>query len=69
MMEELRHSDSLDVIKEKLRFKLQEAELMVLFIEDPYRLQCVLDDHIRELDSFVKLADIMVRELEQLDGD
>lgn len=65
-MEDPKISDGLEEIKNKLRYHLKIAELATLFIEDPYRLQCVIDDHARGLEPFIKLSDEMVKQLEGL---
>lgn len=54
----------LEKLKDRLTLELKTTDVMVLFIEDPYRLQTVIDDHMRRMEEFANLAAVMVDELE-----
>jgi hypothetical protein len=49
---------------EKLIHELKLTEVAALFIEDPYRLQTVIDDHQRHMEEFATAAKKLVAEIE-----
>jgi hypothetical protein len=54
----------LDKLLEKLLHELKMSEVATLFIEDPYRLQTVIDDHMRRMEELEIAAKELVAELE-----
>jgi hypothetical protein len=54
----------LNKLLEKMLFELKKSEVATLFVEDPYRLQTVIDDHMRRMEELETAAKAMVAELE-----
>ena len=54
----------LEKLMEDLTFELKTTDLKTLFIEDPYRMQTVLDDHMRRMEELAEVAKKMVAEWE-----
>jgi hypothetical protein len=49
---------------EALTTELLKTQLRILFVEDPYRMQTVLDDHARRIKELATAAEAMVVEWE-----
>ena len=54
----------LEKLVEKLQYELKMTEVASLFVEDPYRLQTLIDDHQRHIEELTNLAAVMVDEIE-----
>jgi hypothetical protein len=54
----------LEKLMEQLTFELKTTDLRTLFIEDPYRLQTVIDDHMRRMEELETATKAMVAEWE-----
>ena len=54
----------LQELKDKLDVELAVVQLKACSIEDAYRMQTVIDDHMRRMEELEKLAKEMVAELE-----
>jgi hypothetical protein len=54
----------LEKLLDKLLHELKMTEVATLFVQDPYRLQTVIDDHQRHIEEFAAAAKELVDELE-----
>ena len=54
----------LEKLIDALSTELLKTQLRILFVEDPYRMQTVLDDHVRRMEELVTAAKAMVVEWE-----
>lgn len=55
----------LEQVKMKLKYELDLTKVRSLFVEDAYRLQTVIDDHLLRMEGLVEEAKAMVIELEK----
>ena len=54
----------LEKMKLMVKEALQDAQLKNIFVEDAYRLQTVIDDHMRRMEVLEIAAKELVEELE-----
>jgi hypothetical protein len=54
----------LEKMKKKLELELKTTDVAILYIEDVYRLQTVIDDHMRRMEELANLAAVMVDEIQ-----
>ena len=54
----------LEKMKKKLELELKTTDIAILYIEDAYRLQTVVDDHLRRMEELATYAKKLVVEIE-----
>ena len=54
----------LEKLLEELSTELLKTQLRMLFVEDPYRMQTVIDDHVFRMQELETAAQAMVAEWE-----
>jgi hypothetical protein len=59
-----RRKSMLEKLIDEIILELKTTDLQMLFVEDPYRLQTVIDDHMRRMEDFEIKARKLVNELE-----